>query len=211
MEPLAEYSRYSLQIQSQTFPKGSEPTPPIEGVVCNIMIVDKHKTKGSNMLQYIFYKTLRIFHIISKQEFKKRTASYDEKRKIALISKSPLFDKQWYIAQNPDVATKKINPAKHYYKHGWKEGRNPSPYFDGNKYLNQYPDVADADRNPLVHYLLDGEREGREYQPSIKGAVTPTPAKTSLWNKIKYIMVYPIIVKNEYDQLKAEIKALEQK
>ncbi len=179
--------------------------PPVEGVVCNIMIVDRHKIKGSNMLQYIFYKTLRIFHIISKQEFKKRTASYDDKCKIALISRSPLFDKKWYLEQNPDVRTKKQNAAKHYYKHGYKEGRNPSPYFDGNAYLRNNPDVADAGRNPLVHYLLDGKKEGREYQPSIKGAVSPEP----LLKKIKYILTYPIRVKEEYDRLLAEIKALE--
>lgn len=163
------------------------------------------------MLQYIFYKVLRIFHIISKQQFKKRTAGYDTKRKISLISHSVLFDKKWYLEQNPDVKSKKQDAAKHYYKHGWKEGRNPSPYFDGNAYLRHNPDVAATGKNPLVHYLLDGEKEGREYTPCVKGAIPPASLKTSILSKIKYILLYPIKVKDEYDRLLAEIRALEQK
>ena len=161
------------------------------------------------MLQYLFYKALRAFHLISKQQFKKKTSRYNDKHKIALISHSQFFDKKWYLAQNPDVAAQKISAAKHYYKYGWKEGRNPSPYFDGNDYLERYPDVRAADRNPLVHYLLNGKYENREYSPSINGMTFKTPLKTSIYKKIKYLSIYPIIVKNEYDRLRSEIKALE--
>ena len=60
--------------------------------------------------------------------------------------------------------------------------------------------------NPLMHYILHGEKEGRTYKPATKETLLQ---KNGWWEKIKSILTYPIRVKEEYDQLKAEIKALE--
>ena len=43
------------------------------------------------------------------------------------LLRSGLFDPNWYLEQNPDVAKSGMNPAKHYLLHGASEGRNPSP------------------------------------------------------------------------------------
>ena len=69
-------------------------------------------------------KTLRFFRLMSK-------AKYNEKRQIEIIKESSLFDKTWYLKQNPDVSAKGKNAIRHYVKYGWKEGRNPSEDFDG--------------------------------------------------------------------------------
>lgn len=87
-----------------------------------------------------------------------------EPRYLKLIRDSVLFDDAWYIAQNPDVAQANIDPALHYLRHGWFEGRDPGPKFSSDFYLDTYADVKAARINPLVHYLLYGEKEGRQRQ-----------------------------------------------
>lgn len=83
------------------------------------------------------------------------------KKNIKIINKSPLFDKTWYLNNNQDVRNSHIDPATHYYKFGWKEGRNPSSHFHTNEYLSLNPDVRDKNICPLVHYEKYGKKEGR--------------------------------------------------
>lgn len=78
-----------------------------------------------------------------------------------LIKRSNLFDAEFYLLSNPDVRRADVSPLKHFVKHGWKEGRNPSKYFDVNYYLETYPDVREVGVNPLYHYLEFGWLEGR--------------------------------------------------
>lgn len=99
-------------------------------------------------------KLVRFFHLINKEK-------YNEKRQIEIVKKSPLFNKKWYLAQNPDVKSKKMGAAKHYVKHGWKEDRNPSLEFNGFEYLEICPDVKNANICPLVHYEISGKKENR--------------------------------------------------
>ncbi|ODP97412.1 hypothetical protein BGL48_14005 [Salinivibrio sp. SS3] len=90
-----------------------------------------------------------------------------------LIELTDLFDKEWYLQQNPDVASQSdLDPIEHYLRFGAQEGRNPSPQFNTEWYLKTYPDVAESGVNPLVHFIENGQVEGRqpsaqllEYQP----------------------------------------------
>lgn len=77
------------------------------------------------------------------------------------MSHDELFDAEWYLQQNPDVAQAGVDPFEHYMTHGWREGRDPHPLFDTSFYLENNPDIAEAGENPLVHYCLFGWREGR--------------------------------------------------
>lgn len=86
------------------------------------------------------------------------------------IHKSGLFDKEWYLAQYPEVRRCGMSPLRHYMKLGWKEGKNPSEHFDTNRYLAMYPDIRMAKGNPLKHYVTAGKKEGR-----ICPAVTKDP------------------------------------
>ncbi len=90
-------------------------------------------------------------------------------RDMRLVAASGLFDRGWYLAQNPDVAGAGVTPLKHYLRHGAVEGRDPSPHFDSNWYLQTNPDVANTGVNPLVHYLRHGVREGRRPNPYFGG------------------------------------------
>ena len=83
------------------------------------------------------------------------------KRDIALLEQSGLFDRAWYLRQNPDVAQDKADPVRHYLLSGAREGRDPSPTFSTSGYFETYPDVLGQGINPLVHYLKFGRAEGR--------------------------------------------------
>ena len=74
----------------------------------------------------------------------------------------PLFQTQFYLEQNPDVAASGLNPLVHFVRFGGAEGRNPHPAFDSSFYLARYPDVAAAHVNPLIHYLTLGAAEHRD-------------------------------------------------
>jgi hypothetical protein len=82
-----------------------------------------------------------------------------------LIAGSGLFDRDWYLKNNPEVRRSGLDPILHYLKFGAAEGRNPNPLFDSDWYLQQYPDVRATSVNPLVHYLRHGAAEGRDPSP----------------------------------------------
>ena len=86
-------------------------------------------------------------------------------RDMRLIAGSGLFDTDWYLQQNPDVARAGVNPLRHYLRRGALEGRDPNPLFDSDWYLQRNPDVAKAGVNPLRHYLRRGALEGRDPSP----------------------------------------------
>jgi len=77
------------------------------------------------------------------------------------IARSGLFDRNWYLANNPDVAQSGLDPVKHYVRYGAREGRDPSPSFSTQGYLLNYVDVAAASVNPLEHFIRFGAKEGR--------------------------------------------------
>lgn len=73
------------------------------------------------------------------------------------ISRSPLFDRAWYLRQNPDIAKSGESPELHYLFAGAAAGKDPGPDFCGAEYLELNPGAAATGLNPLVHY----ERIGR--------------------------------------------------
>lgn len=81
-----------------------------------------------------------------------------------LIEESDLFDREWYLSQNPDIAEHpgfSLNPALHYLMFGGYEGRKPCKEFDSKFYLTKYADVRKNGMNPLIHYLRFGQHENR--------------------------------------------------
>ncbi len=83
---------------------------------------------------------------------------YDESHARAVAG---LFDAEYYLAANPDVRTRRLDPLAHFLTIGWREGRNPSRSFDVAYYRRTNPDVAAIGLNPLVHYGWCGASEGR--------------------------------------------------
>jgi len=79
----------------------------------------------------------------------------------AVIERSGLFDREWYLKQYPDVAETKMDPIKHYLRYGAAEGRDPNAEFSTWGYLDTYPDVSAHGANPFIHYVQYGQAEGR--------------------------------------------------
>lgn len=95
-----------------------------------------------------------------KREAKHRSTprrSKDHDRELAETA----FDRDYYLAANPDVAAAGVDPLDHFLGTGWGEGRDPSLSFSVSHYLDFYPDVAAAGINPFLHYLMAGKSEGR--------------------------------------------------
>ncbi len=88
------------------------------------------------------------------------------KRDVQLIIQSGLFDAEWYLSRNQDVAMSRQDPLVHYLRLGGREGRSPSQSFDSKWYLEQNADVREQGVNPLVHYLRFGMAEGRQPIPT---------------------------------------------
>lgn len=85
----------------------------------------------------------------------------------AQIEDCALFNAEWYLRTNSDVASKNLDPVQHYLEFGWLEGRDPGPGFSTKLYLKDNADVAQQDMNPLLHYIRYGQYEGRKVRPAI--------------------------------------------
>ena len=72
------------------------------------------------------------------------------------LANSPLFDTQYYLSHNPDVAAAGVDPVQHFEQYCWTEGRDPSAAFSESKYLSAYGDVKAAGIDPLLHYVQYG-------------------------------------------------------
>lgn len=66
-----------------------------------------------------------------------------------------VFDREYYLRNNPDVAAAGIDPLQHYLTHGAAERRQPHPLFDPEHYMAACPGARNA-ANPLLHFLETG-------------------------------------------------------
>ena len=101
-----------------------------------------------------------IKRLIAPHRFARR--SWLEARR---LKASGLIDTDWYRREYPDVTRAAAQPALHYVRYGWREGRQPNPLFDTDWYLQQNSDVWELGVNPLSHYLYHGTSEGRFPNP----------------------------------------------
>jgi len=77
-----------------------------------------------------------------------------------------LFDREWYVSQNPDIASTQLEPWDHYLRYGARQGRDPHPLFDAKFYLKTYPQSVIECADPLRHYVTTGWKLGM--QPNAK-------------------------------------------
>jgi FMN phosphatase YigB (HAD superfamily) len=82
----------------------------------------------------------------------------------AAITRSGLFDPEWYLSTYPDVAAAGGDPLGHYLAGGWRERRQPGPAFDSEFYRFRHPDIAVLEIDPLTHFVMHGQAEGREFR-----------------------------------------------
>ncbi|MBS1370751.1 MAG: glycosyltransferase [Lentisphaeria bacterium] len=115
------------------------------------------------------------FYLHLKQKENRDRQKQSEKHDYELLRKSPLFDSEYYLQYNADIRRKGADPAWHFLKAGWREGRNPSAAFDVQYYLELNADLVQNGKveNPLLHYLKRGIREKRRIVPAVFPRVMP--------------------------------------
>lgn len=86
------------------------------------------------------------------------------KKDIKILKKSPLFDREWYMKEYPDISCSNLSAEEHYLKLGWKEYRNPSADFSTKEYVELNPGVLERDVCPLLHFEKKGKYEGKHYR-----------------------------------------------
>jgi hypothetical protein len=94
-----------------------------------------------------------------------RRLSGSRHRALRQITRSGLFDADWYAREYPGAAANSRLLAEHYLDEGYLRGYCPNPLFDTRWYLERYEDVRRGGINPLVHYIRNGIREGRDPGP----------------------------------------------
>lgn len=75
------------------------------------------------------------------------------------ISRSDLFDPEWYRDRYPEVRESGMSPRWHFLRVGCHKGLNPGPHFDTMLYYRRNLDVRRSGMNALAHYLRYGRYE----------------------------------------------------
>jgi hypothetical protein len=92
-----------------------------------------------------------------------------------LLAKSGLFDAEYYLRANPDIAALNIDPLTHYLERGGVELRNPSGAFDARHYAQLCIERGERFDNPLLHYLEFGAAQGLSPRPQDNSVAQPEP------------------------------------
>jgi hypothetical protein len=90
------------------------------------------------------------------------------------IARSGLFDREWYLGANPDVAGARLDPLEHYAQFGRLEGRWPNAYFVDAWYR------AEARVGPATDALLDYAERGEPM------GIPPGPNFDPVWYREAY-------------------------
>lgn len=91
----------------------------------------------------------------------------NDRRLMVALRYNGLFDADWYLARNPDVAASGMDPFDHFLSSGKDQLRDPSPLFSCRFYLDTNLDVAQAGVHPLDHYISSGGAENRQPHPLV--------------------------------------------
>jgi GT2 family glycosyltransferase len=155
------------------------------------------KARSLVNFEWMFQRYSSPLGIDDIDEFQKHTLSFVEG-----YDPNELFDSDWYLRENIDVAIAEIDPLYHYVNFGEKEGRRPNPFFDPILYSNTSPGLAEAWNGPLLsHYIYFGKSEGRVCGPiqatkSLHGSISLAKQNieyvSTLLNGSKVALVIPV-------------------
>ena len=74
----------------------------------------------------------------------------DDPETALIRSMASFFDAGWYQQRYPDVVAAKLDPIRHFIRHGLAERRDPNRFFDSAWYVEHYPDVNASGQHPLL-------------------------------------------------------------
>ena len=140
----------------------------------------QRRSMGSRILRPVEKLTDALRGMARRGSSGARGQDADLGRYAAVLLKSGLFDPDYYLRRNADVAAAGADAVVHYLQCGAAELRNPSPYFSTRWYLRRYPDVAESGVNPLYHFIRFGYSEGRLPLPNKPSALSATDPGSEL-------------------------------
>ncbi len=96
-----------------------------------------------------------------RPSFRARTEARRKRRaEWKAVAGSGLFDAEWYLACNADVAVAGVAPLAHFMTYGITEDRDPHPLFSSGWYrIQMHRHGAPTDLPPLLHYLSAGRAQ----------------------------------------------------
>lgn len=127
------------------------------------LVVRTRLTVQTILARILCFRSIARVVIQRSSRLRRQGRLFQEEEQVC--AQSGLFDREWYLQCNPDVAAAGINPLTHYITKGAAEGRDPHPLFDSDWYLQHNPDVAASGANPLAHYISIGAAKGRDPHP----------------------------------------------
>jgi glycosyltransferase involved in cell wall biosynthesis len=81
-------------------------------------------------------------------------------REYLALRRSPYFDRERYLRENPDVAEAGMDPVLHYVEHGARANLDPGPSFSTARYRTAHPELTESGVNPLYHFIRERRRSG---------------------------------------------------
>lgn len=118
-------------------------------------------------------------------------------RDLILIWSSHLFDRKFYLKNNPDVKRTGLSPALHFLRCGGFEGRDPGPSFSTAWYLGAYEDAKKSGANPLIHYIREGRKKG--YTPVSIEENLALIRESGMFNELWYLALNPDVAQSGMD------------
>ena len=106
-----------------------------------------------------FMKRLRgswdAFRYARRHKALKRALEKEHEEFLEFLSgREDLWDSEYYLRENPDIAETGLTPIEHYMTKGWLENRSPSEGLRTNVYLRVNPDCRLLGVSPLEHYYI---------------------------------------------------------
>ena len=101
-----------------------------------------------------------ILHSVFSSIFRLASPTYRK------IKASGIFDPDFYLKANPDVAAQAGDPLMHYLREGWREERSARAIVRSSL-LSQSISRATRkiDTEPLLHFITEGWRQGKKPNP----------------------------------------------
>lgn len=92
-----------------------------------------------------------IFDIVGQLKIwtEKGISLFDRKNTVA----RQIFDAEWYLKNNPNLAQSNMDPYAHFSKIGWIEGQSPCFLFDTKWFSRKYAAYLDSKTNPLDYFV----------------------------------------------------------
>lgn len=121
--------------------------------------------KKFSILKKIIFEIEKIEMLLKEEEFKKKFLSnikgyYSIRRCV--------FDENYYLENNLDVAESDFDPLLHYLISGFYEGRSPNYRFNSEYHLMKFRNTGKSDLNSLIKYILDTKKDKISYKGKIE-------------------------------------------